>query len=214
MWTEALVSSVCPGRFYSAQDLFDAVDEGTEHLLQLLAVQSLAARQGVWLAREEEAEDAELALELFSRIERPNPGQFNALHACADELMRSNKNLEAAVCLIDADRIVRTTDGLFKASFALWRAGRFDAALWAIRTCLLERPDTFESTELMLKAQMIESSLRQIISQQVDIVVTPTPIVSIEIHPAAVENVSSEILVDAFYEGVTELATAASPLAV
>jgi hypothetical protein len=140
--------------------------EGPPHAAltaRLLVTQSLGGRLGRWAVRDAELPDARTARRLYKKLGPQESTQYQALFAVADELSHAGRHEAAAVCLLDADRTVRTPSGLYRAAIALWRGEDYSGALWAIRACLLEEPASFKTTEALFEAHRAESSLRALV---------------------------------------------------
>ena len=131
--------------------------------LQLLVTESLAGRIGRWAVRDPEVPDARLARSLFRDLAVPSADAVAEVLESAQELYARERFDEAARRFLEADRAQRTPVGLFSAAVALWKAKRCPEALWAIRTCLLEDVQRFERPDVLLRAHMVESSLRTIV---------------------------------------------------
>ena len=161
--TEAIVSAQISMR-YPTLDTFDLAAGTTDHRIsRLLITQCVAGRLGRWAVRKEEIADAKLARGLVKKLGAVASAQPESLVIAGEELYRMGQYSEAATCLLDADRTHRSVDGLFKAAVCLWKSENYLGALWAIRTCLLEDVADFDGADDLLKAQMIESSLRTMV---------------------------------------------------
>lgn len=124
-------------------------------------VQSLGARQGHWIARDEELADARLARDLYRDAPPFDRDRQNALLNGARHAYQTGRHFEAVSLLAEADRGERIAVGLLQMAVALWRAGNPSQALHVARVCLLEEPETFPTAESLLSALKVESSLRR-----------------------------------------------------
>ncbi len=158
--TESLVGAQC--QVPQPDEAHGFGDEGDRFAGHLLIVQCIAGRLGRWAVRDAELPDAKLARTLHRSVGPMPSGDAQSLIAAGEELFRMGQGDEAAKYLLNADRVRRNTATLFKLAVCLWKCERYADALWAIRACLLEDIGAFESPATLLKAQMVESSLRAI----------------------------------------------------
>lgn len=162
--TEQLVADQC--RTPQADDAGDFAADGDRQIARLLITQCVAGRLGRWAVREGELDDAKLARGLLKNVGPMQATDAATLVIAAEELFRMGQYVEAASYLLNADRARRSTSCLFKLAVCLWKAARYDGALWSIRACLLEDLGAFDRPESLLKAQMVESSLRAIVEKR------------------------------------------------
>lgn len=158
--TEQALDAVLPAYFPSWTSLIAAVDGENRALLEILIVQSVAARQARWVVRELELADARLARDLAAP--RGPVAQLAPLVESARRAYQEGRPEEAVQHLVHADAIERSPAVLLQLAVALWRAGRIAHALHTVRVCLLEDGDRFASAEALLSAARVESSLRRV----------------------------------------------------
>ncbi len=159
--TERAVDAALPAYYPSWTSLLDALSPHTAPIVELLMVQSVAARQGRWVVRELELADARTARDL---IAAPGPpARLGELVESARAAYQAERPEEAVALLVEADAIERSPTVLLQLAVALWRAGRIVHALHAVRACLLEETERFASPESLLSAARVESSLRRVV---------------------------------------------------
>ncbi len=157
--TEEMLDRTVGGSYRSIDGLLSSSGHNAEMGLGLMVVQSLAGRLGLWAVRSEERPDAEVAKRLSWGLGAPDWGRYNALNQQAQSLAESLNFQEAARCLMDADRLVRTPAGLIQASACLCQVRDYPGALWAIRAALLEPEKSFESDRSIEKARELHDRL-------------------------------------------------------
>jgi hypothetical protein len=160
--TERMLSTHRTGPVSSIDELLDPADKPTVFLTRLIVVQSIAGRLGKWSVRAPEIADARTARALFKDLGETNYAQYRALLTASDALIHTGRFRDAALSMLDADRLVRTAAGLLRAATALTRAGDYVGALWCVRACLLEANASFESQDAVLRAHRLEGRLRAI----------------------------------------------------
>jgi len=163
--TEQMVAAQFSGGQATLDSVAEPKGETARRVGRLLVIQCVAGRLGRWAVRDAEIGDAKLARKLLKHFPQTGAKQRSSLVIAAEELYRMGQFEEAARCLLDADRAQRSPDVLFKAAVSYWKAENFRAALWCIRACLLEDIADFEGVDALLKAQMVESSLRAIVER-------------------------------------------------
>lgn len=160
--TERAVDAALPAYYPSWTSLLEAMTPHTSPIVELLVVQSIAARQGRWVVRELELADARTARDLIAAAPGP-PARFAGLVEAARAAYQAERPEEAVGLLVEADAIERSPVVLLQMAVALWRAGRIVHALHAVRSCLLEQTERFASAESLLSAARVESSLRRVV---------------------------------------------------
>lgn len=158
--TERAIDAAMPAYYPTTVSLMEAMTLASWVLIELLIVQSIAARQGRWPVRELELADARTARDLIAPA---GPRErLPELVAAAGDAYRADRPEVAAGLLVEADAIERSPVLLLQLAVALWRAGRIAHALHAVRACLLEEPARFPSPDSLLSAVRVESSLRRV----------------------------------------------------
>jgi hypothetical protein len=161
--TEQMLMIDWPYGWVSVDDMLAHASPATMVLVRLLLVQSIAGRLGRWAVRTGEIPDARTARTLYKDLGEAHWSQYRALMNASAELIEAGRHRDAAISLLDADRLVRTPAGLLKAAVQLGKAGDFISALWAIRAALLEQRASFETLDARDNALEIELRLRAII---------------------------------------------------
>jgi hypothetical protein len=158
--SEQALSMACPGAWPSADRLLHGVAGAAQVALDLVVIQSLAARMGHWRPTRHERRDAAIA---YRHVAARSPG-FEEYRDLLSRARRSAKtgDHEAAVRhRFAADRLVRTAANLVDAASSLCRLGDRRAALWSLRVALLEPNASFGEPHARMFAEKLYESLVQ-----------------------------------------------------
>jgi hypothetical protein len=164
--TEGLVDRQCRDGYASVDALVRDRNRATELAIRLLVLQGLAGRMGRWAVRAGEIPDARIARAQYRELRTPEWSQYRKLTEEAAVAFEWADYQTAAAKIFDADRLVRTPATLMTAAVSLSRVADFAGALWAIRVCLLEPEESFESEAALKKARNLETRLRDIVSSR------------------------------------------------
>lgn len=167
--TERLVEKRCRERVPSPDALAHTGDRITDLVVRLLVLQGVAGRVGRWAVRAGEIPDARTARSRYRELEKPEWSSYCTLIEEANAAFAAEDHRTAAIKIFDADRLVRTPASLVMAAVSLSRQEDFVGALWTIRTCLLEPPESFESEAAHRKARTLEQRLREIVEGRTSI---------------------------------------------
>ena len=162
--TEQMIRLQLPGDHSDSHAIEAISARSSRRLAMSLVVQSLAGRLGVWATRDEEIEDARIGRRLAKLALVRDDLTRGAMLEAAQEFYGTDDLLHVVACLLGADRLRRSIDGLFKAAVVLWKLDECAQALWVIRACLLEEVQHF-APETLLLAQRTESLLRLIVER-------------------------------------------------
>jgi hypothetical protein len=162
--TEFMLRAQVPDRNLESASVEALSSSSNRRLAMSLVVQSIAGRLGVWATRDEELTDAVIGRRLVKfALVRDDLTRGAMLTASAD-FYASGDLMHVVSCLLGADRLRRSIEGLLKAAVILWKMQEHAQALWMIRTCLLEEVHYFVP-ETLLVAQRTESILRFVVER-------------------------------------------------
>lgn len=161
--TESLVEKLRRERVAGAGTLLRGNDRVSDLAVRLLILQGIAGRVGRWAVRAGEIPDARTARSHYRDLEKPEWSSYCSLIEEANEAFAVGDHATVVSKIFDADRLVRTPASLVMAAVSLCRLGDFVGALWAIRTCLLEPLEAFESEAAHRKAKTLEQRVREIV---------------------------------------------------
>ena len=162
--TEQMIRLQLPGEHPDSRAVDAISARSSRRLAMSLVVQSLGGRLGVWATRDEELDDARIGRRLAKLALVRDDLTRGAMLAAADDFYGTGDLMHVVACLLGADRLRRSIEGLFKAAVALWKLEEHTQALWVIRACLLEEVHHF-APETLLLAQRTESLLRLIVER-------------------------------------------------
>ena len=174
--SEAMLREQFPGPVRNTELLENAGHSAIGGLSRLIICQSIGARMGLWAVRADAMAMAKVAQNLQRLTKTVPPLEHDALRSSGADAYRQKDYKLAAAYYLKADQSHRGVEGLYKASISLWRLGKMPDALWAIRTCLLEELSQFPSPKWLLKAQMVESRLQDVVGQPRDLSTDASPV--------------------------------------